>query len=139
MYLCVVYRSHWLRGGRFGHRIPVWARFSTSVQTGPGAHPASFTMGTVSFLGLKSGRGVTLTPHPLLTPWSRQSKAIPLLPVWTVWPVQSLIACTRVNFTVFTDLTKQRILPYTALSDGFLITEATSVYFAVRAESLYMK
>ena len=41
------------------------ARFSAPVHTGPGAHPASCTMGTESFLGVKSGRGVTLTPHPL--------------------------------------------------------------------------
>ena len=46
------------------------ARFSAPVQTGPGAHPVSCTMGTGSFLGVKSGRGVTLTPHPLLVPWS---------------------------------------------------------------------
>ena len=42
------------------------ARFSVPVQTGPGTHPASCTMGTGSFPGVKSGRGVTLTPHPLL-------------------------------------------------------------------------
>ena len=46
------------------------ARFSAPVQTGPGAHPASYTMGTGSFPGVKSGRGVTLTPHSLLVPWS---------------------------------------------------------------------
>ena len=46
------------------------ARFSAHVQTGPGAHPASCTMGTGSFPGVKSGRGVTLTPHPFLVPWS---------------------------------------------------------------------
>jgi hypothetical protein len=46
------------------------ARFSTPVQTGPEAHPASCTTVTRSFLGVKSGRGVTLTPHPLLVPWS---------------------------------------------------------------------
>ena len=40
------------------------------IQTGPGAHPASYTMGTGSFPGVKSGQGVTLTPHPLLVPWS---------------------------------------------------------------------
>jgi len=33
------------------------------VQTGPGAHPASCTMGTGSFPGVKSCRGVTLTTH----------------------------------------------------------------------------
>ena len=40
------------------------ARFSAPVQTGPGAHPAFCTMGTGSFPGVKSCRGVTLTPHP---------------------------------------------------------------------------
>jgi hypothetical protein len=43
-------------------------RFSAHVQTGPGAHPASCTMGTGSFLRVKSGRGMTLTPHPFLVP-----------------------------------------------------------------------
>ena len=42
------------RAGRSGDRIPVVARFSTPVQTGPGAHPASCTMGTGSFPGVKS-------------------------------------------------------------------------------------
>jgi hypothetical protein len=40
------------------------ARFSAPVQTGPGSHPASCTMGTGSFLGVESGRGVVLTAHP---------------------------------------------------------------------------
>jgi len=61
-------RDIWLRAGRSGDRIPVWARFSTPVQTGPEAHPASCTMNTGSFPGVKSGRGVTLTPHPLIVP-----------------------------------------------------------------------
>ena len=56
--------SDWLRAGRSGDRIPVEARFSAPVQTGPGAHPASCTMDTGSFPGVKSGRGVTLTPSP---------------------------------------------------------------------------
>ena len=77
-----------------------WGRdFPAPVQTGPGSQPASCTMGTGSFPGLKSSRGVTLTPHPLLVPWSWMSRAIPLLPLWAVWPVQSLNACTRVEFT----------------------------------------
>jgi hypothetical protein len=56
--------SDWLRAGRSGDRILVRARFSAPFQTDPGAHPASCTMGTVSFPGVESGRGVTLTPHP---------------------------------------------------------------------------
>jgi len=77
------------------------ARFSVLVQTSPGAHPASCTMGTESFTGVKSGRGVTLTPHPLLVLWSWKSRAIPLLPLWAIRPVQSLSACTRATFTFF--------------------------------------
>ena len=73
--------------------------FSTPVETGPGAHPAPCTMGTGSFPSVKSGRSVTLTPHPLPGPWSWKSRAIPLLPLWAVRPVQSLSACTRVHFT----------------------------------------
>ena len=77
------------------------ARFSAPVQTGPGAHPASSTMGTGSFPGVKSSWVVTLIPHPLLLPLSRKSRAIPLLPLWAVRPVQSLSACTKVHFTFF--------------------------------------
>ena len=69
-------------------------RFSAIVQTGPGTHPASCTMGTGSLPEVKSGRGVTLTPHPVLMPWSRKSTAIPLLPLRDVWSVQSLSTCT---------------------------------------------
>jgi len=82
------------------------SRFSAPVQTGPGANAPSCTMGTASFLGVKSGRGVTLTPQPLLMPWSRKSRAISLLPLWAIRPVQSLSACTRVHFTFFTFMVK---------------------------------
>jgi len=86
-----------------GPGIESWwrARFPTPVQTGPGAHPASCTMGTGSFLEVKSGRGMTLTPHPLLVPWSRKSRAIPLPTLWAIPPVQSLSDCTRVHITFF--------------------------------------
>ena len=40
------------------------AILSAPVQTGPGAHPASCTMGTGSFSGIESGRGVMLIPNP---------------------------------------------------------------------------
>jgi len=47
-------------------------RFSAPVQTGPEAHPASCTMGTRSFPGVRCGPGMTLTPHPLLVPRSKR-------------------------------------------------------------------
>ena len=50
--------------GRSGDRFPVEARFSAPVQTGSGAHPASYTMGTVSLPGVKRpGRGLDHPPH----------------------------------------------------------------------------
>jgi len=96
------------------------------VQTGSRAHPAFSTMGTGSFLVVKCGRVVTSTdPSNLILQQLRKSRAIPLLPyspyglyrasvpvqrctltlpipvlpLWTVQPVQSLSACTKVHFT----------------------------------------
>ena len=98
-----------LDGPRIG--IPVWARFSAPVQTGPGANPASCTMGTGTFPGGKSGRGVTLTPHHLLLPWSRKGRAIPLLPLWAV-PLYS--ASVPVQGCTLPYLYQQalRVIPY---------------------------
>jgi hypothetical protein len=59
----------------------VGARFFASVQTGPGAHPASCTMGTGSFPGEKRP-GLGADHPPLLAPRSRKSRVIPLLPLW---------------------------------------------------------
>jgi hypothetical protein len=44
------------------------ARFFATVQTCPGVHQASYTMGTGSISRVKSGQGVRLTPHHLLVP-----------------------------------------------------------------------
>jgi hypothetical protein len=41
-----------LRAGWSGDRIPVEARFSAPVQTGPGDHSAPYTIGTGSFPGV---------------------------------------------------------------------------------------
>ena len=48
----------------------------------PGGDPASSKMGTGSFPGVKCGRGVLLTTHPLLVPRSWKSRAIPLPTLW---------------------------------------------------------
>ena len=59
------YSSDCLWAGRSGERIPVGARFSAPVHTGPEAHPAYYTMGTRSFPGVKRpGRGVDHPPPP---------------------------------------------------------------------------
>jgi len=70
-----------LRAGR--SRIESrWGRVFPPVQTGPGAHPASCIMGTGSFPGVKCGRGVLLTTHPLLVLRSWKSRAISLPTLW---------------------------------------------------------
>ena len=56
--------SDLLRAERSGDRIPVEARFSAPVQTFPGGHPASYTMGTGSLLEVKRPeRGVNHPPQ----------------------------------------------------------------------------
>ena len=108
------------------------ARFSAPVQTGPEAHPASCTMGTGSFPGVKSGRGVMLTPHLLLPPWSKKGRAIPLFPLWAVRPVQSLSACTRVRFTLPSVPVQGCTLPYPQClyKDALYLTLFTCFQFA---------
>ena len=54
-----------LRAGPSGDRILLGTRFSSPLQTGSVAHPASYTMGTGSYPGVNQrGRGVD---HPPLS------------------------------------------------------------------------
>ena len=82
-----------LHAGRSGDRIPVGARFSAPVQTGPGTHPASCTMGTGSFSGVKSGRCVTLTPYSLLVPLVMKEQS------YTSTPPMDSTACTEPQYS----------------------------------------
>jgi hypothetical protein len=61
----------------------VGARFFAHMQTSPGAHPASCTMGTGSILGVKHpGRGADHPPPP--STGLRMCRATPLLPLWAL-------------------------------------------------------
>ena len=78
--------SESLRAGRSGDRIPVAARFSAPVQTGPGAHLASYITGTGYFLGIKwPGRGVDHPPPSSVE--VKERVAIHILPSGPSWPV----------------------------------------------------
>ena len=73
--------------------MPVKLRFSAPVQTDPGTHPASYTMGTGSLSRGQSGRVVALTTHSFQRRGLRNSRAILLLPLW------AFVACSRATFT----------------------------------------
>jgi hypothetical protein len=86
----------------------VGVRFFAHVQTGPGAHPASCTVGTGSFPGVKRpGRGAD-HPLPSSVPRSRKSRAIPL-------PFSGPSALLRGTFTFY--------LEHAAALRCFLLTE----------------
>ena len=82
-----------LRAGLSGNRTPVGgARFSAPVQTGPGAHPASYTMGTGTFPGVKRpGRDVDHPPH-LAPRWKKELS-------YSSTPLCDFMACSGVIFT----------------------------------------
>ena len=67
--------------GLDGPGIRSWwgSRFSALVQTGPGAHPASCTMGTGSFPGLEAVGAWGWPPPPSSAEVLEKSTAIPLL------------------------------------------------------------
>jgi hypothetical protein len=52
-----------------------------------------------SLYGGRERPGRDADPSNLLVPWLWKGRAIPLLSLWAVRPVQSLSACTRVTFT----------------------------------------
>ena len=72
------------------------ARVAASVQTGPGAHEASYTMGTGSFQGLppgkRPGRGADHPPPSSAEVEGRVELYVHLLPLW------AFVACYRENF-----------------------------------------
>ena len=83
-----------LRTGRSGDQFPVEAKFFAPLQTGPGAHPPFYTMGTGSFPGVKRPeRGV----EPPSGAKVKESVELYIYtPTGLSWPV------LKVNFTLTT-------------------------------------
>ena len=77
-----------LRAGMSEDGILAGARFSVPVQTGPGAHPASNTMGT----GYRPGRGVDHPPSSS----AEVKERVELYLYSLFW---AFISCSRLNFT----------------------------------------
>ena len=77
-----------LQAGWSGDQIPVGARLSAPIQTGPGTHPASNTMGTGSFLGVKQLE--CGADHPFLSSIKVKERVELYLcsPSGPSWPVQ---------------------------------------------------
>ena len=79
--------SDTLRAGQSGDRIPVGARFSPPVQTGPGANPASCTMGTGSFPEAKRPERGADHPPPSKCPGQERVGLYLYSPFGPSWPV----------------------------------------------------
>jgi hypothetical protein len=76
-----------LQVGQSRDRIPVEARFSTTVHTGPGAHPASYTMGTRYLPRVKwPGRGAD-HPPPSSAEFKERVELYLYSPPGRSWPV----------------------------------------------------
>jgi len=84
--------------------MPAKVRFSAPVQTVPGAHAASYTMGTGSLPReeRRTGRGVD---H--LLPSNTEVKERVELYLYPLW---AFMACARVNFTFTLPSTDGRIV-----------------------------
>ena len=80
--------------GRSGDRTPLEGEIFRSCPDLPWGPSRLLYNGHPVFPGVKSGQGVTLTPHPLQVPCSRKITPIRLLPLCAVRPVQTLSACT---------------------------------------------
>ena len=80
-----------LRIERSGDRIPVGARFSAPVQTGPWGTPSLLYNGYRVFLGGKVRPGRDADPSPLLVPRLKYRRTKPLL------SLRAFVACETVK------------------------------------------
>ena len=71
-----------------------WGEIFRTRPDRPWGPPSLLYNGYWVFRGFKERPGRDADPSPLLVPWSRKSRVIPILPLRAVRPVQSLSACT---------------------------------------------
>jgi len=91
--------SDWATGWTVRASNPVRGEIFRTCPDRPWGPPSLLYNGYWVFPGVKERPGCDADHSPLLVPWSRKSRAIPLLPIWSVRPVQSLSVCTREHFT----------------------------------------
>jgi hypothetical protein len=101
--------GYWLDGPRIESR---WGKIFRTCPDRPWGPPSLLYNGYRVFSGGKERPGRDVDPSPLLVPWSKKDKAIPILPLWAARPVQILSACTRMTFTLYL------LLGYYAASSG---------------------
>ena len=90
-----------LRAGRSGDRIPVGGEIFRTCPDRPWGPPSLLYNGYRVFPGGKELPERDADPSPPSSAVVMKGRAIPLLPLWAVRPVQSLSVCTRVHFTLF--------------------------------------
>ena len=121
-----------LRAGRSGERIPMGRDFPP-VQTGPGAHPASCTMGTGSFPGVKYGRCAADHSHP-------SSAAVMKEKSYTsTHPLGHNRACNGDMFTLFVEPCEERyvLVIYCIQSCRDLLKIHSKIYGEINKNAKY--
>ena len=80
--------TKWIKGTNgTGKKIPVGARSSAAVQTGPGAYPGSCTKSTGSFAGVKRPRRGADHPLPSSTEVKGRVQLYLYSPSGPSWPI----------------------------------------------------
>jgi hypothetical protein len=103
--------------------------FSAPVQTSPGAYPASCTIATGSFPGVKSGRGVMLTPSPPSSTVVKKEWS------YTSTPLMGRTACTE-PYYLYKGCTLPLLLPYVNLRQQIQVSLVTVLQSKLHTHSI---
>ena len=76
-----------------------WARFFAPIQTGPGAHPASYKMGTGSFPGVKWSERDVDHPSPSSAKVKEKVELYLYFPSGPSWPVLGWTSLFHISIT----------------------------------------